>query len=71
MTVQEAMQTLQNAPLEERIQIMELLLQSLKHDLTKQQANTKKERKPFVVKTFDLGEDISVDREALYLSRGL
>ena len=34
MTVQEAIQTLQRTPLEDRIQIIELLLHSLKQDIS-------------------------------------
>jgi hypothetical protein len=67
MTVQEAIQTLQNAPLEDRIQTIELLLQSLKDDLSSKD----KTRKPFEIRTFNLGSDVQIDREQMYLERGL
>lgn len=69
MTVQEAMQILQNAPIEDRIQIIEFLVQSLKQDISNQP--TVSEKKLFEVRTFSLGTDIHVDREELYLERGL
>jgi len=64
MTVQEAITMLKHVPMEERIQIIEILLQSLKSDMPKQ-------KKPFQVRTFNLGEDVQVDRDELYLQRGL
>jgi hypothetical protein len=67
MTVQEAIQTLQNASPEDRIQTIELLLQSLKDDLSAKD----KPRQPFKVRTFNLGSDVQIDREQLYLERGL
>lgn len=70
MTVQEAIQTLQNTPLEERIQIIELLLQSLKEDISSKEIRDKKFT-PFEIRTFNLGSDIQVDRQDMYLERGL
>ncbi|MCZ7670948.1 MAG: hypothetical protein M5U34_29285 [Chloroflexi bacterium] len=67
MTVQEAIQTLQNASPEDRIQIIELLLQSLKDDLSAKD----KPQQPFKVRTFNLGSDVQADREQMYLERGL
>lgn len=70
MTVQEAIQTLQNTPLEARIQIIELLLQSLKEDISSKNEKAKKPE-PFKIRTFNLGRDIQPEREELYLERGL
>ena len=70
MTVQEAITTLKHVPMDERIQIIEILLQSLKNDIPKQKIITK-HTKPFRVRTFNLGLDIQVDRDELYLQRGL
>jgi hypothetical protein len=67
MTVQEAIQTLQNTSPEERIRTIELLLESLKDDLSAKD----KPRQPFKVRTFNLGSDVQIDREQLYLERGL
>ena len=70
MTVQEAITTLKQVPMDERIQIIEILLQSLKHDIPKQKVSTTPS-KPFRVRTFNLGVDIQVDRDELYLQRGM
>jgi hypothetical protein len=70
MTVQEAIQTLQNTPLEDRIQIIELLLQSLKEDISSKGTKAKT-LEPFKIRTFNLGGDIRMDREEMYLERGL
>ena len=70
MTVQEAIKALQDAPVKERIQIIELLVQSLKNDIELVES-AKKTQKPFTVRTFDLGSDILPDREEMYVSRGL
>lgn len=70
MTVQEAIKALQDAPVKERIQIIELLVQSLKNDIELVES-AQKIQKPFTVRTFDLGSDILPDREEMYVSRGL
>ena len=69
MTVQEAIQTLQNTPLEDRIQIIELLLHSLKKDIASKNIEAQNP-KPFKIRTFNLGSDIQFDREEIYLERG-
>jgi hypothetical protein len=56
---------LQKAPIEERIQIIELLLQSVKDDLKE----TSSSHKSFKVRSFNLGTDISLDRDELYSER--
>ena len=67
MTVQETVQQLQHTPLTYRIQVIELLLQSLKEEIAQSQAVTP--HKPFRVQTFDLGTDVTVDREEMYADR--
>lgn len=69
MTVQEAIRTLQDAPIKERIQIIEMLLQSLKDDLEVEAP--RETQKHFTVRTFDLGKDILPDREEMYIDRGV
>lgn len=69
MTVQEAIKALQDAPVKERIQIIELLLQSLKNDIELAES-AEEVQKPFTVRTFDLGRDVLPDREEMYISRG-
>mgnify|MGYP000238373240 CR=1 FL=1 len=70
MSVQEAVQQLENFPLAERIQAIELLLQSLKEEIA-QTTSTQTENKPFRVRTFNLGTDIQVDRDEIYTERML
>lgn len=65
MTVQETVQQLQPTPLTYRIQVIELLLQSLKEEIAQREI-VQTLRKPFRVQTFDLGTDITVDREDIY-----
>lgn len=68
MTVQEAVQQIQQAPLSYRIQVMELLLQSLKAEITQNQS-LQKTYKIFRVRTFNLGREIDLDRESMYAER--
>ena len=58
---------LQQAPIEERIQMIELLLQSVKDDLKSNSTSSK----PFKVRSFSLGDDISINRDELYNERTL
>lgn len=68
MTVQETVQQLQHTPLTYRIQVIELLLQSLKEEIAQSQA-APPPHKPFRVQTFDLGADVMIDREEMYADR--
>jgi len=70
MSVQEAVQQLEHFPLAERIQVIELLLQSLKEEIA-QTTSTQTEHKPFRIRTFNLGTDIQVDRDEIYTERML
>lgn len=63
--MQEAVRQIQQAPLTYQIQVMELLLQSLKAEITQNQS-LQKTYKPFRVRTFNLGRELAVDREAMY-----
>ena len=68
MTVQETVQQLQSAPLSYRIQVIEMLIQSLKEELT-QSESFKGSPKPFRIRAFNLGADIQIDREEMYADR--
>lgn len=68
MTIQETVQQLQYAPLTYRIQVIEFLLQSLKDEIA-QGETVQAPPKPFRVQTFDLGADVTIDREDLYADR--
>ncbi len=65
----ETLEKLQSASVEERIYIIEAILQSLKNDLG---INPKLSPsiKPFKVRQFSLGE-INIDREELYAERNV
>jgi hypothetical protein len=60
----ETVQQLQRTPVAERIQLIEILLQSLKQDVVPPESlkPDKEEQKRFTVRTFNLGTDISLDR---------
>lgn len=70
MISQETTQQLQHAPLADRIQVIEVLLASLKHDFAPAEPR-RAQPEPFRVRTFDLGRDISLDREEMYAERGM
>ncbi len=68
MLTQATLTQIQNAPISERIRLIELLLESLKHDLDTE-GNGHKLHTTFKLRTFDLGQDIEVDRDAIYSER--
>ena len=61
---------MKQAPIEERLQIIELILQSLKKDIRQMPKTQEKRFKPFKVRKFSLGQEVYVDREELYSERG-
>lgn len=62
--------TIRNASVEDRLRIIEVILHSLKKEI-KSAEKAEQPRKSFRVRQFDLGEEVHVDREELYLERGL
>lgn len=68
MTVQEAVQQLQHASIADRIQAIELLLQSLKDEIVHSDP-LRAGNKLFRVRTFNLGTDIQLDRDEMYADR--
>ena len=62
------LETLQNSSVEERIAIIEAILKSIKSDIDKT-SKFKASSQKFEVLTFDLGEDITINREDLYAER--
>ena len=70
MIAQEMIKQLQNAPLADRIQVIEVLLESLKHDIVSAEPRQTNPA-PFRIRTFDLGRDISIDRDEMYAERGM
>ncbi len=69
MISQETLLQLQHAPMADRLRVIELILQSLKEDIVHDKTN-QKACKSFTVRTFNLGEDVQLDREAMYAERG-
>ena len=60
---------IKKAPVEEKIRIIEDILQSLKNDI---KVNVKKtEHIPFKIRKVSLGREIHVDRDELYSERGI
>lgn len=62
---------LKQASIEERIQLIELILQSLKKDIKPELEIGKSQFKHFKIRKFSLGEEVHVDRDKLYSERGL
>ncbi len=64
---------IKNSPIEEKIQIIEILLQSLKNDIKNKTTITitdEKKSKQFKVRKFSLGEEVDVNRDEIYSERG-
>lgn len=61
---------LEQAPIAERLQVIEILLQSLKKDIQRGPTNGPAKVTPFKVRKFSLGQEVHVDREELYSERG-
>ncbi|MBF0406168.1 MAG: hypothetical protein HQM10_02355 [Candidatus Riflebacteria bacterium] len=70
MIVQETIGQLKNIPVEERLYLMEILLNSLKQDINNLKKKSRSKSDKFTVETFDLGQDISPDRDIIYAERG-
>ena len=63
----ETFQQLQQAPIEERLRVIELLLQSLKQDiLAREKPRDIPPLNAFTARQFNLGQDIQVDRDTIY-----
>ena len=67
----ETVKQIKQASVEERIQIIELILQSLKHDIKPELKIEKSQFKQFKIRKFSLGEEVHVARDKLYAERGL
>ena len=61
---------IKKTPIEERIQIIELILQSLKNDI-KTKNTGKIKFKQFKIHKFSLGEEVHVNRDEIYSERGI
>ena len=70
MISQETLMQIEHAPISERIHIIEYILQSLKHDIQPKTTPVIRQRKPFKVRSFHLGQDVHCDRDEIYAERG-
>ncbi|RMI09795.1 MAG: hypothetical protein D6681_06715 [Calditrichaeota bacterium] len=61
---------IRQASIEERLYIIELILQSLKKDIFQREHPENVKAKRFKVRKFSLGQEVHVDREDLYFERG-
>jgi len=62
---------LKQASIEDRIKIIEIVLQSLKKDMKRGTINDLNlKSKPFKIRKFNLGTEVRVDRTKLYSERG-
>jgi len=55
----------------EQIEIMELILDSLRTEIATERGSTRKPFRPFRVRKFRLGEEVHSDRDEMYSERGL
>jgi len=63
---------IKKSPIEDRIQIIELILESLKSDIRmKARKGNKARQVNFKIRKFSLGEEIHVDRDEMYSERGI
>jgi len=69
MINQETIREIQHAPMPERIQVMELLLNSFKKDLNHITKSRLRRDRRFVARPFNLGQEVHVDRDAIYAER--
>ena len=67
----ETVEQIQQAPVAERLHIVELILKSLKRDMHLPLGDTAASQRPFAVRQFGLGQDVRVDRDELYADRGI
>jgi hypothetical protein len=68
--IHESIENIRSAPIEQRIQAIEFILESLKKDML---AVTPKAQAPkrFKIRKFSLGEEVHVDREQIYSDRNI
>lgn len=55
----------------EQIEIIELILDSLRTEIETKRGSTRKPFRPFLVRKFSLGEEVHSDRDEMYSERGL
>ena len=65
----EAVKQIKQASVEERIQIIDLILESLKNDIKPEFKIEKPQFRHFKIRKFSLGQEVHVDRDELYSER--
>jgi len=61
---------LNQVTVEDRLQLTEMILQSLKQDISQKPVQSPTQNKKFVVRTFNLGQEVHINRDELYSERG-
>lgn len=69
MIAQDTITQIQHAPIGERIQVIELILQSLKQDMKLTLRREDHHKKVFKVRRFHLGQEVHCDRDEIYAER--
>lgn len=70
MITKETIEQIEDISAEERLHLIEILLNSLKKDI-KSIRQEQFQKKNFTVSSFDLGQDIHTNRDNIYSERGL
>lgn len=71
MSTIQLIQAAERLPLSERLNVIEALYASIKRELAQQTAAFPETEEPFELVTFDLGQEVHVDRDEIYAERGL
>ncbi len=69
MIAQKTLTQIQHAPLVERIQVIEVILQSLKQDIQPTVRREHPQKKVFKVRRFHLGQEVHCHRDEIYAER--
>ena len=62
---------IKSTSVDERIKLMELILDSLKGEMNVSDIKKQTKTKPFKIRQFSLGKDVNVDRDELYAERNI
>ncbi len=64
-------QEIRQASIPDRLQIIELILHSLKEEMSPDTPGERRPRRAFALRQFSLGEEVHADRDQLYADRGM
>lgn len=70
MSTVQLIQAAERLPLSERLNVIEALYASIKRELAQQMAAFPPKEEPFELITFNLGQEVQVDRDEIYAERG-